>query len=129
MPDHARKSLRDAIAGSALPLGAVAAQAHAASSASFSIPNGTVDAAGGRATSTNHVVTACVGSEVAGSSSSANHRIDSGCGPTTLALAIDFRPEAARAAQPVPGLDALPLALLAAGIALAAARRLRGTPR
>ena len=99
----------------------------AASSASHQISNAVLDAAGGTSTSPSHTLTACVGSEVAGSSSSASYHIDSGCGPSALAIPSDFNVLVAGNPTPVPTLSGSVLALLVAVLAVAAMKRLRAS--
>ncbi len=117
------------LAGSTLAaLGAVVAPtAQAASSASFQVNNAVVDSAGGTSASTSHQVTACIGSEIAGAQASTSFRIDSGCGPTALALASDFPPVVRPddGALAIPALSDVGLALLVVAVVALAARRLR----
>ena len=123
------RSVAQRVSGRALTalalVGAPAAQA--ASSASHQISNAVLDAAGGTSTSPSHTLTACVGSEVAGSSSSASYHIDSGCGPSALAIAADFNALATDNATPIPTLSGSVLALLVAVLAVAAVKRLRAS--
>jgi hypothetical protein len=104
--------------------------AQAASSASYQISSTVVDAGGGTSASPSHQLTACIGSEIAGASSSASYRVDTGCGPSALAIASDF-PLAGTGdnATPIPALSGLALALLVVVLAAAAMKRLRASPR
>jgi len=122
-----RPAVQRAAAGALAACGLVVAPAaDAASSASHQISGAVVDAAGGTSTSANHTLTACVGSEIAGASASASHRIESGCGPSALALASDF-PLAGVPGGPreIPTMSEFALALLVVALATLAARRLR----
>ncbi len=110
-----------------LTMGALAPlTVHAASSASHQIANGQINGAGGTSASANFVVSACVGSEIAGSSASVSHRIDSGCGPTSLAIALDFP-----VVPPVvvPTVSGMSLALLIVMLGVVSLVRLRGLRR
>ena len=125
-----RDAARFAACGSGLWVLAVAPAVQGASSASFQINNAVLDAAGGVSTSPSHVVAACVGSEIAGSSSSANFKLETGCGPTALALAKDFVvPAVDTSAAPIPTLSDVSLALLAIMVAFVAMKRLRALRR
>lgn len=97
---------------------------HAASSASFMISNAVLDAAGGTSSSASHIVSACVGSEIAGTQSSASFRVDSGCGPSALAIAADF-PQLGGGPREIPTLSGAATGLLVTLLAVAAIRRLR----
>ena len=101
--------------------------AHAASSASYQINNAVLDAAGGTSSSASHTVSACVGSEIAGTQSSINYRIDSGCGPSALAISLDF--PFAGTPKEIPTVSGSGLALLVAVLAVVAFRRLRAVSR
>jgi hypothetical protein len=71
-------------------------------------------------------VTACVGSEIAGTQASASFRIDSGCGPSALALPRDFPAGGGGGgATAIPALSDVGLALLLVALAASAARQLR----
>ncbi|MBK9609202.1 MAG: hypothetical protein IPO58_23340 [Betaproteobacteria bacterium] len=132
MPSAARLRTAGRLLAGALPAAgllavAVAPGAQAASSASYQINNAVLDAAGGTSSSASHTVTACVGSEIAGTQSSANHRIDSGCGPSALAIALDF--PFAGTPKEIPAISGAGLAVLVALLAAVAIRRLRASSR